>query len=737
MQSNRESLVRFKFKSAKDYTNVTFLGDAISVAELKVRIFDIHKLKFGENFDLEIKDEVSGKVFTSESEYVDKNVSVEVRRVPGLVAGGILAQQAMARRNERYAEPAPAPAAQADPSAAPQGIRGANEAERIASLMEVSGKEYDRSGMPYQSMPPTRVPAHNLYQATVACRRCGDRGHTLRECPVPAPPGSSLAEEAPRVRFRKPTGIPSSSLAKVDSAGPSGHALRTDGGQIVVMKPNEDEFARLTAGLSRSRAKQQSQKTKKRDDDEDEDDDDDEDEDNDENKDTDNNANETAQIEQETSSSPVTKKPGELDLNEILGTVEPAPSANPSKQNKPNTREETPRAKKPFSGDADRKLGQNKAGAGRQPAISTGTEPKASQALSGHHGAAEPSSHGGAMPGMVPQLPGLPPLPPAALASLNRNMAMPGYGMDPRLYMQQQAYMQQMAAWWAMQQQKQSPQGSEQEKKEAVGNLSPPELAQGKDKEEEKKVEDVGAKPERKESENHENGRGEGPPRSPLSRSNGEDSRKAEDERTKTRQPSPRGGPASRDIPSSRPTEFRNEDARDYDSDKKLTSPRSPRSSGYGSRYRDSSPGSGYRRSRSRSPPARRNSPVRYNSSPPPDFRRRSPTRRQRSRSPPLKRPRDSGSFRRDSRDGDGYRRGRHYNSPPRYRGSGRSRSRSRSRSPGRFGRAASPGRQFQHERGGERRDERDHLSRTGNIHDRLGPRPGQRGERRRFYGGR
>eukprot|EP00187_Rhodella_violacea_P004483 CAMPEP_0174887746 /NCGR_PEP_ID=MMETSP0167-20121228/2978_1 /TAXON_ID=38298 /ORGANISM="Rhodella maculata, Strain CCMP736" /LENGTH=98 /DNA_ID=CAMNT_0016124361 /DNA_START=268 /DNA_END=561 /DNA_ORIENTATION=- len=97
------SAVHFKFKSAKEFETVQFAGDAIRVADLKIAIFEQKRLNFGEGFDLEIKDSNSNEEYSDESALIKRNTSVEVRRVPGLRPGGILSQQAMAKKNERYA----------------------------------------------------------------------------------------------------------------------------------------------------------------------------------------------------------------------------------------------------------------------------------------------------------------------------------------------------------------------------------------------------------------------------------------------------------------------------------------------------------------------------------------------------------------------------------------------------------------------------------------------------------
>lgn len=92
------SAVHFRFKSARDFDTVTFDGDFISIADLKVGIVEVKKLNYGEGFDLDISDAQTNDDYADEAHLLPKNTSVVVRRVPGLKPGGILSQQAMASR---------------------------------------------------------------------------------------------------------------------------------------------------------------------------------------------------------------------------------------------------------------------------------------------------------------------------------------------------------------------------------------------------------------------------------------------------------------------------------------------------------------------------------------------------------------------------------------------------------------------------------------------------------------
>lgn len=50
------SCVHFRFKSARQFETLTFEGDFLKVADLKLAIVERKKLNFGEDFDLEISD---------------------------------------------------------------------------------------------------------------------------------------------------------------------------------------------------------------------------------------------------------------------------------------------------------------------------------------------------------------------------------------------------------------------------------------------------------------------------------------------------------------------------------------------------------------------------------------------------------------------------------------------------------------------------------------------------------
>lgn len=235
-------------------------------------------------------------VFHDENALVQKNTSVIVRRIPGLKPGGILSHQEMAGKNERYAEKnAPetvngAAAVEDHAQEMPKTIEGADEADRIASLISQSNNTSDLfpvppprgrfgnrgsyrggrgggrggrgnrggrlgfggypnsqgNGAPGQggNMYPDRAPRPS---ANYVCHRCNQPGHWIDQCPTNGDPTYD------KIKVRPPTGIPRSMLRQVD-APESGTGLQDSSGHFVTLQPNEEEFARQTVGLRLSRA---------------------------------------------------------------------------------------------------------------------------------------------------------------------------------------------------------------------------------------------------------------------------------------------------------------------------------------------------------------------------------------------------------------------------------------------------------------------------------------------------
>lgn len=201
-------------------------------------------------------------VFHDESALVQKNSSVIVRRVPGMKQGGVLSQQEMASKNQRYAEKHPKPTATPPEALQIQTkIEGDDEAERIASLVQQSGNTYNSFQQPMRGGRNARgtfrgrpFRANGIHSERAArpshnyvCHRCNRPGHWIDQCPTNGDPMFD------RIKVRAPTGIPRSMLRQVD-APESGTGLQDSSGQFVTLQPNEEEFARQTVGLRMSQA---------------------------------------------------------------------------------------------------------------------------------------------------------------------------------------------------------------------------------------------------------------------------------------------------------------------------------------------------------------------------------------------------------------------------------------------------------------------------------------------------
>ncbi|GJD08191.1 Uncharacterized RING finger protein [Galdieria sulphuraria] len=240
-------------KSEKDFSTLSFEGDFLKVSDLKLLVVEKRKLNYGDGFDLVITDAQTNEEYTDESTLIPKNTSVVIKRVPGQKPGGILSQQTLARRNERYAEKDLVKNSGADSllgdkakraavtgKEQPREVEGEGEDERISSVVDSSSVTFTQRPRFNQHNPVFDRPPPPNYR----CHRCGKPGHWIHHCPTNGDPNFDI------VRVRRPTGIPRSMLQSVE-APIRGTGLRTPGGEFVTLKPNQDEFSRRTAALRR------------------------------------------------------------------------------------------------------------------------------------------------------------------------------------------------------------------------------------------------------------------------------------------------------------------------------------------------------------------------------------------------------------------------------------------------------------------------------------------------------
>ncbi|CAN0063300.1 unnamed protein product [Ectocarpus sp. 4 AP-2014] len=86
------SIVKFKFKSAREYDSVSFPGTGIKLLDLKRAIVEQKKLHQGMEFDLNIVNDKTREEYKEDNVVVTKNTSVTVKRVPAHKSGGLLSK---------------------------------------------------------------------------------------------------------------------------------------------------------------------------------------------------------------------------------------------------------------------------------------------------------------------------------------------------------------------------------------------------------------------------------------------------------------------------------------------------------------------------------------------------------------------------------------------------------------------------------------------------------------------
>ncbi|CAM9269420.1 unnamed protein product, partial [Ectocarpus sp. 12 AP-2014] len=86
------SIVKFKFKSAREYDSVSFPGTGIKLLDLKRAIVEQKKLHQGMEFDLNIVNDKTREEYKEDNVVVTKNTSVTVKRVPAPKSGGLLSK---------------------------------------------------------------------------------------------------------------------------------------------------------------------------------------------------------------------------------------------------------------------------------------------------------------------------------------------------------------------------------------------------------------------------------------------------------------------------------------------------------------------------------------------------------------------------------------------------------------------------------------------------------------------
>jgi E3 ubiquitin-protein ligase RBBP6 len=225
------SAIHFKMKSEKDFSTLSFDGDFLKVSDLKLLVVEKRKLNYGDGFDLVITDAQTNEgmlwfvylclqfaneeclEYADESTLIPKNTSVVIKRVPGQKPGGILSQQTLARRNERYAEKDLAKnnnnnnknSTSVESSSGdktkhggnnisssggdqPRQVAGEGEDERIHSVVDSSTITYSQRPRFTQHNPVFDRPPPPNYR----CHRCGKPGHWIHHCPTNGDPNFDI-----------------------------------------------------------------------------------------------------------------------------------------------------------------------------------------------------------------------------------------------------------------------------------------------------------------------------------------------------------------------------------------------------------------------------------------------------------------------------------------------------------------------------------------------------------------
>uniref|UniRef100_A0A803L5G9 DWNN domain-containing protein n=1 Tax=Chenopodium quinoa TaxID=63459 RepID=A0A803L5G9_CHEQI len=262
--------VYYKFKSAKDYFSIPVVGPFISIANLKVSIFESKNMRRGTDYDLIITNAQTNEEYLDEEMLIPRNTSVLVRRVPGLPRKPIVVQTDNAKMENKagYDQSAKSSITTADssgilafeasemddkfgsspfamtPEVIPLGypavqctIQFVHHTDGFGSRRgsgrgEQSTQGFVRGGLKLKIPPQGYV-----------CHRCKVPGHYIQHCPTNGDPNYDIK------KVRPATGIPNSTLVPT----PDGSFV-LQSGTAAVLKPNEAAFDKEMEGLSSSRS---------------------------------------------------------------------------------------------------------------------------------------------------------------------------------------------------------------------------------------------------------------------------------------------------------------------------------------------------------------------------------------------------------------------------------------------------------------------------------------------------
>ncbi|KAJ1651489.1 Protein mpe1 [Dispira simplex] len=276
------SQVHYKFKSAKDYSSLTFDGLAISVFDLKQEVLKAKRLS-PDDFDLVITNAQSNEEYHDDGTLIPKNTSVFVSRVPvkpgksGLASatGGGSGQSygsgtgrnalapsmahSLTHRHPHSVQAPPTSTGMTTSSIAMSDFNNLalsavpqTEDEQIQQIMEQSNLQWEQQATEMANhqakhqryRPHPRNPSGHMLPArplpaNYICHRCGQKGHWISDCPTNA--DKSFGQP----RIKRTTGIPKSFLQKIDALPEDKTAMVTADGSLVIAQANEDAWQKI------------------------------------------------------------------------------------------------------------------------------------------------------------------------------------------------------------------------------------------------------------------------------------------------------------------------------------------------------------------------------------------------------------------------------------------------------------------------------------------------------------
>eukprot|EP00124_Ichthyophonus_hoferi_P003117 Ihof_evm3s252 gene=Ihof_evmTU3s252 len=220
------SAVHYKFSASKEYSTVTFDGMAISLRDLKLSISAAKKFGRTTDMDLKIFNAQTGEDYINDDDWVPKNTSVIVKRVPA------------SRPNYSLQKQDYAPPTQAAPTntfTPAVNTTNMTEEEKMKAMINQSAADYQQQDYAtFRKRQHGNIDYNKKPPADYTCNRCGKAGHYIRFCPA----GEA---DTTTKKIKKATGIPRSFLKYTDNADQMGTFMTADG-QYAIMQPNEREF---------------------------------------------------------------------------------------------------------------------------------------------------------------------------------------------------------------------------------------------------------------------------------------------------------------------------------------------------------------------------------------------------------------------------------------------------------------------------------------------------------------